>query len=276
MIVDEKGFIDQDATGLQCLKQHRKERPMEVAKSEYDLVAGSRNIRRPSGIFKIHRADGNRCQTVSRGVGGQFSQCLFVPIDCVNRKPLRGQVECASASPAGNIQSPPAWEHCERIFQELRRGMLEERCRPSAIEFNADGPLHAVHWRDDLPNPQPGSDDREFVKQHSCHCFAQCFQQDVWLLAANFQDPRGDGGIVDRIGDVTCGGGQGECARRILEFQINRNGLKCSAFGGGDTAMPLEFKAFNHQVIGHEALSLMGRLSVKKDRLLDYDSKRLL
>jgi hypothetical protein len=35
---------------------------------------------------------------------------------------------------------------------------------------------------------------------------------------------------------------------------------------GGDAAMPLEFKAFNHQMVGHAALSLMGRSSVKKDR----------
>jgi hypothetical protein len=72
MIIDKKGFIDQDAAGLQGLKQHRKERPMEVEKSEYDLVAGSRDLRRSSGIFKFHGADGDRCQAVLRGVRGQI------------------------------------------------------------------------------------------------------------------------------------------------------------------------------------------------------------
>ncbi len=59
MIVDEKGLIEQDTAGLQCLKQHGKERPVEVVKSEYDLVAGSRDVRRPSGIFKLRGADGD-------------------------------------------------------------------------------------------------------------------------------------------------------------------------------------------------------------------------
>jgi hypothetical protein len=267
MIVDEKGFVDQDATGPQCLQQHRKERPIKVAKSEYDLVAGSRDLRRPSRIFKVHRVGGDRCQTVLRGVGGQIRQRLLVPVDRINRKTLRGKVERVSASPAGDIEGMSTWEYRERVFQELCRGMIKERGRPGAVEFNTDGPLHAVHRRDDLPNPQLGSDNREFVKQHGCHCFAQRLQQDIGLLAADFQDPRGHCSVVDRIDNVRGRDGQGEGAGRILEFQINGNGLKRLALDGGDTAMPLEFKAFNHQVVGHAALSLMGRSSVKKDRL---------
>lgn len=144
--------------------------------------------------------------------------------------------------------------------------MITKRCRSGAIEFNADGPLHAGHRRDDLPNPQFGPGDREFVKQHGRHCFAQCLQQDIRLFAADFQDPRSHRSIINRIGNVTCRGGQGEGAGRIFEFQINRDGLKRLALGSGDAAMPLEFKAFNPQVVGHAALSLMSRSSVKKDR----------
>ena len=88
MVVDEKGFVDQDAARFESAKQCRKEGPVEVQESEDDIVMGGRDVRGAGGIFKFHGAGRDGCQTLLRGSGRQIRQRLLVAIDRVDRESL--------------------------------------------------------------------------------------------------------------------------------------------------------------------------------------------
>jgi hypothetical protein len=56
MVVDEKGFVDQDSSRFECSHQEGKEGPVQVIEPDDDLIGGFGNLGWAIGILEIHEA----------------------------------------------------------------------------------------------------------------------------------------------------------------------------------------------------------------------------
>lgn len=99
VVFDGKGFIQQDAAGLQRVDESGEERPVQVKEDENDIVRFMPKIQLVRRrLFQIKHSRTDTGETSCSGDGRKLSEGLFVAIDGFNLVAQRGEEQAVTSA----------------------------------------------------------------------------------------------------------------------------------------------------------------------------------
>jgi len=120
-----------------------------------------------------------------------------------------------------------------------------------------------------LPQPQLDTIDREFIEQSYQESFRQRFQQLRFPSGSDVEDTLSHFRVVDRVNKII---GQSCRFQSTVQFQIDGEGLRASAFIVRHATAGAELQLLDDDMSTHAILSEMGFQAVKRGREMDREA----
>jgi hypothetical protein len=251
MVINGEGLIQQDPAGLQRVDEMREERSMQVEEDEDGIVCSMPEIRLLRRLFQIKHSRFDAGEVSRPGMGRKLREGLLIAINGFDLVAQRGEEQRMTAAAGSHIEDVPFGKAMKLSEEKRSRWRIcaeDLLCEPCALNANTDGAGYEGNRGMQLPQPQLDTIDREFIEQSYQESFRQRFQQLRLPSGSDVDDTLSHFRVVDRVNKII---GQSCRLQSTVQFQIDGQGLRASAFIGRHAAAGAELQLLDDDMSTH-------------------------